>query len=88
MPTNKPTKSNIRSNKETLSTNIKEYKNLLVEIKNKVKSTQLKAAVAVNKELIQPYWEIESSLVKKQDNEGWGDKTIKKLSNDLKFRIS
>jgi len=44
--------------------------------------SQLKAAVAVNKELIQLSWEIGSSLIKKEDTEGWGAKTIEKLAKD------
>ena len=72
------------TDKEIISGNLKGYKQLLGEIKEKVKSSQLKAAVAVNKELIQLYWEIGTSLIKKQDNEGWGAKTIEKLANDLR----
>ena len=70
--------------KEIVSENLKGYKQLLKEIKEKVKSSQLKAAVAVNKELIQLYWEIGTSLIHKQENEGWGSKTIEKLANDLR----
>ncbi len=63
----------------------KEYKRLLKEIKAKVLSSQLKAAVAVNRELIRLYWEIGSTVYQKQKSEGWGSKTIEKLAKDLKF---
>lgn len=60
------------------------YKGLLKEIKDKVRSSQLKAAIAVNQEMIKLYWEIGSRLLEKQKNEGWGAKTIEKLAKDLK----
>ena len=60
------------------------YKGLLKEIKNRVRSSQLKAAVAVNREMINLYWEIGSRVFEKQKNEGWGAKTIEKLAKDLK----
>lgn len=62
----------------------KGYKELLKEIKERVKSSQLKAAVAVNKELVQLYWEIGRSVLEKQEAEGWGSKVIEKLATDLK----
>ena len=39
-------------------TNDKEYKKFLVELKEKVKNSQLKAAVKVNYELLNLYWEL------------------------------
>lgn len=47
-------------------------------------STQVKAALAANKELIQLYWEIGSKIHLKQKDEGWGAKTIENLAKDLK----
>jgi hypothetical protein len=44
----------------------------------------VKAAVAVNRELIVLYGEIGSAVDKKQQKEGWGAKTVEKLANDLK----
>jgi predicted nuclease of restriction endonuclease-like (RecB) superfamily len=61
----------------------KEYKGLLKEIKEKVLSSQLKAAVAVNSELIKLYWEIGNTVIQKQKTEGWGKKTIERLAKDL-----
>jgi len=40
----------------------KGYKRLLKEIKDKVLSSQFKAAVAVNSELIKLYWEIGNTV--------------------------
>lgn len=84
MTSKKPVKKENKSDYEVLSENLKGYKDLLGEIKKKVKSAQLKAAVAVNKELIQLYWEIGSSVLEKQETEGWGSKVIEKLAKDLR----
>lgn len=62
----------------------KEYKELLKEIKEKVQSSQLKAAQAVNTELVKLYWEIGRTVHERQKSEGWGAKTLEKLANDLK----
>lgn len=62
----------------------KGYKDLLKEIKEKVKSSQLKAAVSVNQELIKLYWEIGSSILKQSEKAEWGSKTIEKLAKDLR----
>lgn len=84
MTKKKPNKKESNPDYEILSENIKEYKDLLGEIKKKVKSAQLKAAVAVNKQLIQLYWEIGFSILKKQESTKWGSKVIEKLAKDLR----
>lgn len=84
MTNKKPVKKQSKSDYEVLSENLKEYKELLGEIKKKVGSAQLKAAVSVNKELIQLYWEIGSSILKKQEEAEWGAKVIEKLAKDLR----
>jgi predicted nuclease of restriction endonuclease-like (RecB) superfamily len=71
------------ANTETFLT--KEYKGLLKEIKEKVQSSQLKAAQAVNTELVKLYWEIGRAVNERQKSEGWGAKTLEKLANDLKL---
>jgi predicted nuclease of restriction endonuclease-like (RecB) superfamily len=44
----------------------------------------MKAALAVNQELITLYWEVGSKILLKQKSEGWGAKTIENLAKDLK----
>jgi len=63
---------------------LREYKIFLHEIKERILSSQVKAALAVNRELITLYWEIGSRVYLKQKSEGWGAKTIEKLAQDLK----
>ena len=65
-------------------TNDKEYKKFLVELKEKVKNSQLKAAIKVNYELLNLYWELGKKIAEKQKEYSWGDSFISNLSNDLK----
>ena len=60
-----------------------EYKKFLIELKEKVKNSQLKAAVKVNYELLDLYWNLGKEIVKKQSEYFWGDAFLKSLSNDL-----
>lgn len=46
------------------------YVSLLEQLKKKIQNSQLKAALAVNSELIQLYWEIGKAIVEKQGQEG------------------
>lgn len=62
----------------------KEYKIFFKEIKERILSSQVKAALAVNRELVALYWEIGATVYQKQQSEGWGAKTIEKLAQDLK----
>lgn len=70
-----------KKERETLT---KDYAELLRNIKEKVRSSQVKAALSVNQELIKLYWGIGADVFKKQRDEGWGAKTIEKLAKDLK----
>lgn len=59
-----------------------DYKSWLLDLKEKIRSTQVKAALAVNAALIQFYWELGRSIHEKQAT--WGSKFIEQLSKDLK----
>jgi predicted nuclease of restriction endonuclease-like (RecB) superfamily len=59
------------------------YKKWLTELKQKIRTVQLKAAVTVNSEMLQFYWELGAEIVEKQINAKWGDGFIKQLSTDL-----
>ncbi len=60
-----------------------DYKIWLVALKNRVRQVQIKAAVSVNKELVQFYWELGADIVEKQANSQWGDGFLLRLSTDL-----
>lgn len=61
-----------------------DYFKTLSEIKNKISSSQIKAAVKVNQELVILYWEIGTAISLKRKKDGWGAKTIDKLGKDLR----
>lgn len=61
-----------------------DYKNWLTELKARIRSTQIKAAVAVNSALIGFYWELGKMIAEKQAEAEWGDKLIAQLAKDLK----
>ena len=60
------------------------YKQWLTELKTKIRSTQIKAAIAVNTELILFYWELGRMLSDKLSQGSWGDKVLETLSKDLR----
>jgi len=71
-------------NMESNLSNREEYSKLIVEIKEKVYSSQIKASISVNRELLNLYWEIARGIVEKQQNSSWGDKVVERVSEDLK----
>lgn len=60
-----------------------EYSLTLADLKKQIRTCQLKAAMAVNKELIRLYWAIGKTIVERQEGNGWGTKFIEKLAKDL-----
>ncbi|HJH31052.1 MAG TPA: DUF1016 domain-containing protein [Methanosarcinaceae archaeon] len=60
-----------------------DYSVWLKELKNKVRLVQIKAAVKVNSELLQFYWDLGADIVEKQTTAKWGDGFISRLSHDL-----
>ncbi len=70
-------------NKEIKVFNTPEYQNWLKDLKQKVRQTQIKAAVKVNVTMLEFYWNLGADIVKKQKNAKWGSGFLKQLSNDL-----
>ncbi|MEO6134772.1 MAG: PDDEXK nuclease domain-containing protein [Ginsengibacter sp.] len=60
------------------------YKNWLRDLKSTIQESQIKAALAVNTQLIILYFYIGSQIVEKQKNAKWGSGFINQLSKDLK----
>lgn len=60
-----------------------EYKKFFVEVKERIHQAQYDALRAVNKELIQLYWDIGKKIVEKQNKLGWGKSVVETLSSDL-----
>ncbi len=59
------------------------YGQLLIEVKERVRSAQYTALKAVNKELLGLYWDIGRLIVEKQAGETWGKGIVRQLAGDL-----
>ena len=59
------------------------YEQLLMQLKSRIRSAQLKAARAVNAELVVLYSIIGRDILDRQKKEGWGAQVIDRLSADL-----
>jgi gluconate kinase len=58
-----------------------DYKHWLTDLKNKIRSVQIKAAIIVNSALIHFYWDLGRMISEKQTV--WGVKFVETLSRDL-----
>jgi len=61
----------------------KDYSAWLKELKNNIRRVQIKAAVRINSELLQFYWNLGQDIVDRQKNANWGAGFLKQLSMDL-----
>lgn len=59
------------------------YAPLLAELKTRVQTAQVRAALTVNRELIRLYWQIGRAILQAQQSEGWGTKVVERLAKDL-----
>src|SRR5260370_29062584 len=59
------------------------YADLLEDLKGRVRSAQLKAALSVNREMIRLYWDIGRLIVERQEREGWGKGIVDRLAKDI-----
>ena len=60
------------------------YAQWLTELKTRIHSTQQRATLAVNSEMIGLYWQIGRDILARQAEQGWGAKVITRLSDDLR----
>ena len=59
------------------------YAPLLADLKARVRAAQLRAAVAVNRELIRLYWDIGKIIAEAQKSKGYGKQVVERLAEDL-----
>jgi predicted nuclease of restriction endonuclease-like (RecB) superfamily len=62
----------------------KGYDEFLRDLKERIRTAQIKAALAVNRELVLLYWQIGCQILARQKSEGWGTKVVEQLAKDLK----
>ena len=62
----------------------RDYQNWLSNIKQKIKSAQLRATLSVNSVLLHLYWDIGKEVVEKQKKTDWGSGFIEQFASDLR----
>lgn len=60
-----------------------DYAPLLAEIKARIRTAQVKAALAASAELVLLYWQMGQRIAEMQTKEGWGSGVIPRLAADL-----
>ena len=71
-----------------LLTNNKEFEQWIIEVKQLVKQSQLKASVRVNTEMLKMYWEIGKQIEVKHADAIWGKSFYKEMSRELRETFS
>lgn len=61
-----------------------DYAEVFESLKARVRQSQTKAMLSVNRELIQLYWDIGRQIAQRQQNVGWGRSVVDRLSKDLR----
>jgi predicted nuclease of restriction endonuclease-like (RecB) superfamily len=60
------------------------YDTFLKQLKGRIRSAQIRAALAVNEELLILYWQIGRDIASRQKVRGWGTKIIDRIADDLR----
>lgn len=60
-----------------------DYETFLHALKERIRTAQVRAALAVNRELTLLYWQIGQDILLRQQQQGWGAKVVTKLAKDL-----
>jgi predicted nuclease of restriction endonuclease-like (RecB) superfamily len=61
----------------------RDYKAFIQNVKHRIQSAQIKAAIAVNQELLHLYWDLAELIVLKQQEATWGDRFLTQMNKDL-----
>jgi predicted nuclease of restriction endonuclease-like (RecB) superfamily len=59
------------------------YALFLEELKARIKTAQVRAALSINQEMVLLYWQIGRAIAEKQQQYGWGEKMLERLAADL-----
>lgn len=67
----------------TLSEMPADYAAVLARLKKRIAAAQTRAALAVNRELVDLYWHVGATIVQRQKKAGWGEAVVERLAHDL-----
>lgn len=59
------------------------YEDFLRTLKDRIRNAQMRAALAVNREMVVFYWQLGREILTRQEQQGWGAKVIDQLAKDL-----
>ena len=60
-----------------------DFKSWVSQLKQDIRSAQIRAAIKVNTELLRLYWRMGAEIFEKQKTSSWGDGWLKELSHEL-----
>ena len=60
-----------------------DFKKWVLDLKNDIRCSQIKAIVKVNAEMLRLYWRMGAEICEKQKTASWGDGWLKELSREL-----
>ena len=60
-----------------------DYRQWLVDLKQRIRQSQIKAAVKINTTLLRFYWDLGHDIVVRQMEATWGSRFFEQLSKDL-----
>lgn len=60
------------------------YKAWITELKQRIRQSQIKAAVKVNVEMLHLYWSIGEDIVKRKAETVWGEGVVEQIAQDLR----
>ncbi|MBD2342439.1 DUF1016 domain-containing protein [Calothrix sp. FACHB-156] len=69
---------------DSLFPELSNYDAFISILKQRIRTAQVRAALAVNQELVLLYWQIGREILQRQQDEGWGTKVIERIAKDLK----
>lgn len=61
-----------------------DYDNFLQDLKERIRTAQVRAFLSVNRELVLLYWQMGREILNRQQQQRWGAKVIEKLAQDLR----
>lgn len=65
-------------------TSAAEYGELLNVVRERIRSARVRAAAALNRELVTLYWQIGHEILTRQQASGWGARVVERLADDLR----
>ena len=67
--------------------NLNDYASLLSDLEQRIRTRQARAILAVSRENTELYWEIGEMVVKRQEQQGWGDAVVERPAKDLQTKF-